>query len=107
MHSASTTSGTVSLAAVPSGEDVRISEILFSSLQQHCEKLDLRVGETVRCRYAGRASMVLLTRSGRSISLDRGWARFIKVTPVRRGTREARRAAPRTNRSPMLAGRSS
>lgn len=81
MHPVHAPSHPTSLAAVVPGEEFEISEVLFPSLLDHCQALGLEIGHTVRCRYAGRASLLLVAGDGRVVSLDRDWARFIMVIP--------------------------
>jgi hypothetical protein len=69
-----------SLAAVAQGDEIQIQAILINSVRAYCEALDISVGDTVRCRVAGRAAILLVTPRGRSVSIDVDQARFIKVT---------------------------
>ena len=68
-----------SLAATRSGDSVEIRRILFGALRDLCTDLGLFEGQWVRCR-AGTASQLLLeTGDGRTVALQRDWARFIQV----------------------------
>jgi hypothetical protein len=71
-----------SLAAVRNGDRVRIHTILFDAARQYCEDLGFAVGDVVCCRNAGRSSLLLVNPDGRTVSLDRDWARFIQVRAV-------------------------
>lgn len=69
-----------SLAATRTGESVVIRRILFGALRALCADLGVREGDVVLCR-AGTASHLLLeTRAGRTVPLDRDWARFVQVS---------------------------
>lgn len=69
-----------SLAATQTGDVVEIRRILSDTLRTHCSELDIAEGDILRCR-AGTPSQVLLeTRHGRTVSIQRDWARFIQVT---------------------------
>jgi Fe2+ transport system protein FeoA len=70
---------TSSLAAVRTGERVRIQSILLEGARQYCEALGFAAGDVIRCRNAGRSALLLVTPDGRAVSLDRDWARFIQV----------------------------
>ena len=69
-----------SLAATRTGEFVEIKRILFKTLRAHCCELDIAEGDVVRCRAGTTSQLVLETKHGRTVSLDRDWARFIQVT---------------------------
>jgi hypothetical protein len=71
-----------SLAGVRTDDSVRVNAILLDSLRAQCLTLGLSVGSVVHCRAAGRASLILDTPGGRSVSIDRDMARFIKVSRV-------------------------
>ncbi|HEX7119446.1 MAG TPA: hypothetical protein VF212_11700 [Longimicrobiales bacterium] len=69
-----------SLAATRTGDVVLIRRILFGTLRALCTDLGVREGDVVHCR-AGTASHLLLdTVGGRTVPLDRDWARFIQVS---------------------------
>ncbi|HEX6937878.1 MAG TPA: hypothetical protein VF158_00595 [Longimicrobiales bacterium] len=69
-----------SLAATRTGDVVLIRRILFGTLRALCTDLGVREGDVVHCR-AGTASHLLLdTPAGRTVPLDRDWARFIQVS---------------------------
>ena len=68
-----------SLAATQTGESVEIRKILINTLRTHCSDLDIREGDVVRCRASTHSQLLLETRNGRTVSLDRDWARFIQV----------------------------
>ena len=69
-----------SLAATRTGEFVEIKKILFSTLRAHCADLDIAEGDVLRCRAGTPSQLVLETKHGRIVSLQRDWARFIQVT---------------------------
>jgi hypothetical protein len=71
-----------SLAGVRTDDSVRVTAILLDSLRVQCHTLGFGEGSVVHCRAAGRASLVLDTPGGRSVSIDRDIARFIKVSRV-------------------------
>lgn len=70
-----------SLAATRTGEAVLIRRILFGALRSFCTALGLREGDVVRCRAGTPSHLLLETASGRTIPLERDWARFIQVSP--------------------------
>jgi hypothetical protein len=69
-----------SLAAVSSGDRVRIRNVLGATLRRQCDAVGLAQGDVVQCRTAGRASLVLVKAGGRTVLLDRDSARFIQVS---------------------------
>lgn len=71
-----------SLAATQTGESVQIRRILIHTLRTHCSDLDIREGDVVRCRASTRSQLMLETRNGRIVALQRDWARFIQVTQL-------------------------
>jgi hypothetical protein len=71
-----------SLTAVRAGDCVRIHEILMDSVRVQCAAHDLRVGDVVHCRLAGRAALLLTTPMGQTFSLERDRARFIRVSTL-------------------------
>jgi hypothetical protein len=85
-----------SLAAVVAGERLTVRRILFGALRALCAELGVKEGDTLTCR-AGTATHILLeTPSGRTVPLERDWARFIQVTDaVTVPARAAPSAAPR------------
>jgi Fe2+ transport system protein FeoA len=68
-----------SLAAVRTGDRVRVLSILLEGARLYCEALGFAAGDVIRCRHAGRSALLLVTPGGRTVSLDRDWARFIQV----------------------------
>ena len=69
----------LSLAVTGIGQAVQIRRILFGALRSLCADLGVREGDVVRCR-AGTASHLLLdTSAGRTVTLQRDWARFSQV----------------------------
>jgi len=76
-----------SLAAVDTGEIVEIRRILFDVLRGLCADLGVREGDVVRCRANTPSHLLLETAAGRTVALERDWARFIQI--------DARPATPR------------
>jgi hypothetical protein len=70
-----------SLAATATGEAVEIRRILFDVLRILCADLGVREGDVVRCRADTPSHLLLETASGRTVTLERDWARFIQVSP--------------------------
>ena len=70
-----------SLAATRSGEAVEIHRILFQGLREHCSDLDIHEGDVLRCRADTASQLILETPNGRTVALQRDWARFIEVIP--------------------------
>ena len=70
-----------SLAATRSGEVVEIRRILFQGLREHCSDLDIHEGDVLRCRADTASQLILETTHGRTVALQRDWARFIEVVP--------------------------
>jgi hypothetical protein len=102
-----------SLAAARTGEEVVIRRILFGALRALCAALGLREGDVVSCRAGTATHLVLRTASGKTIPLDRDWARFIQVSPASHsappeasdaGEAAIVRAAPRQRPAPVDPG---
>ncbi|HEX7052028.1 MAG TPA: FeoA domain-containing protein [Longimicrobiales bacterium] len=68
-----------SLAATRTGEAVLIHRILFGALRALCSDLGVHEGDVVHCRAGTPSHILLLTDAGRTVSLERDWARFIQV----------------------------
>lgn len=75
----STDQRTTSLAGVEAGDLVRIHSIPATGVRTYCEAVGILAGDVVTCRSAARYSLVLVTPHGRTVFLDRDWARFVKV----------------------------
>jgi len=73
---------TRSLAAAQSGELLEIKRILFSGLRRHCAELGLAEGQRVKCRAGTASRLMLETETGRTVALERDWARFIQTAPA-------------------------
>jgi hypothetical protein len=72
-----------SLAATRTGDVVLIKRILFGTLRSLCTDLGVQEGDVVHCRAGSASHLLLDTASGRTVPIDRDWARFIQVsTPV-------------------------
>lgn len=69
-----------SLAATRAGEAVMIRRILFGTLRSLCADLGVFEGDIVSCRAGTSTHLVLRTAAGRTIPLDREWARFIQIS---------------------------
>jgi hypothetical protein len=74
-----TTPALRSMASAHAGETLHVRRILFDALRAHCAELDVREDGAVRCRTVTQTRLVLETESGRTVLLDRDWARFIQV----------------------------
>jgi len=71
-----------SLAGVHRGEVFRVQRILFDELRRICDRLDLHEGDIVECRADAGPLLVLETAGGRTVALERDWARFVRVASV-------------------------
>ena len=69
-----------SLASAAAGEPLRVQTILFDSLRHACRELGVHEGDLVRCRRGTGSQLVLETDAGRTVALQREWARFIQVS---------------------------
>ena len=69
-----------SLAATGTGEAVEIRKILFGTLRDLCNQLDVHEGDVVKCRAGTATQLLLETAHGRRVTLQRDWARFIQVS---------------------------
>ncbi|HEX7088931.1 MAG TPA: FeoA domain-containing protein [Longimicrobiales bacterium] len=72
----------ISLAGVHRGEVFRVQRILFDELRRLCDRLDLHEGDVVECRADAGPLLVLETAGGRTVALERDWARFVRVASV-------------------------
>jgi hypothetical protein len=68
-----------SLAAIDTGEAVEIRRILFDVLRGLCADLGVQEGDVVRCRANTSSHLLLETPTGRTVALERDWARFVQV----------------------------
>jgi hypothetical protein len=68
-----------SLAAARTGDCLEIRRILFGALRDLCSDLGLFEGQWVRCRAGTASQLMLETSDGRTVALQRDWARFIQV----------------------------
>ncbi len=75
-------SGTRSLQSIAPGERARVVTILFDRLRLECRQLGLQPGEQVLCRAASPGWLILETKAGRCVRLERGWARFVEIADV-------------------------
>ena len=69
-----------SLAGAGTGEAVEIKRILFDTLRNLCDELDVHEGDVVKCRAGTTTQLLLETQHGRRVTLQRDWARFIQVS---------------------------
>src|SRR5437763_985639 len=74
-----------SLAATSAGESVQIRRILFGALRALCADLGVREGDIVLCRAGTSSHLLLDTPEGRTVTLERDWARFIQVASCNAG----------------------
>jgi hypothetical protein len=68
-----------SLASAHAGETLAIRRIRSKQVAQWCEQLGMREGDAVHCRANTNACLIVRTPSGRVVSLDQDWARYIQV----------------------------
>lgn len=80
MPTGGTPSPVRSLASTRAGEAVTIRRILFGTLRSLCADLGVHEGDIVSCRAGTNTHLVLRTSTGRTIPLDRDWARFIQIS---------------------------
>jgi hypothetical protein len=59
----------------------RSSPDTVSRLREHCSDLDIHEGDVLRCRAENASQLILETTNGRTVALQRDWARFIEVVP--------------------------
>jgi hypothetical protein len=71
---------TASLAGIETGDLVRIHSIPATGIRTYCEAVGIVAGDVLSCRNAARYSLLLVTAQGRTVSLDRDRARFIRVS---------------------------
>ena len=69
-----------SLAGVRPSERVRVDQILYGILRDLCHDIGLHEGDTVLCRSASSACLVLESDEHRRLVIDPDWARFISVS---------------------------
>jgi hypothetical protein len=71
-----------SMAGVHRGEVFRVQRILFDELRRLCDRLDLHEGDVVECLADAGPLLVLETAGGRTVALERDWARFVRVASL-------------------------
>jgi hypothetical protein len=71
--------GTRTLATLKPGQSALIDTIVFGALRTLCGDLGIREGETVSCRAGTAGVLIIDTQDGRTVSLARDWARFIRL----------------------------
>lgn len=69
------------LAMLHPGESGVVGSFVFDALRALCSDIGIREGEGVRCRAGTGGVLVLDTAEGRTVSLARDWARFIRLAP--------------------------
>lgn len=69
-----------SLASLEPGDEAVIDTIYFGSLRSLCGDIGIHEGDAVRCRGGTAGVLLLVTAEGRTVSLARDWARYIRVT---------------------------
>jgi hypothetical protein len=69
------------LASLAPGDSGTVESFLFGALQALCDDLGIRQGETVRCRAGTAGVLILDTQDGRTVSVARDWAHFIRICP--------------------------
>ncbi|HUF69078.1 MAG TPA: hypothetical protein VMM79_10590 [Longimicrobiales bacterium] len=62
---------------------MQIDPFVSDRLRSFCLSLGLAEGDEVRCVRSSAAVLVLKTFAGRTVLLERDWARFIAVHPSR------------------------
>jgi hypothetical protein len=67
------------LATLSPGETARIASFDYDAVRGLCGDLGIREGELIRCRAGTGGMLVLDTADGRTLSLARDWARYIRV----------------------------
>ena len=80
---ASTQAHIRSLAFATPGELVKVEIILFDALRARCAELGIAAGDTLRCRSINHSLMTFETSRGRTVALEREWARFIQIDPIK------------------------
>jgi hypothetical protein len=70
-----------SLATLVPGEEAVIEAIFFGALRALCADIGIREGGTVRCRGGTGGVLLLVNEDGRTVSLARDWARYIRISP--------------------------
>ena len=68
-----------SLASATAGETLAIHKIMSKQVAQLCARLGVHEGDAVVCRSNSASHLILKTESGKVISLDQSWARYIKI----------------------------
>ena len=68
-----------SLASASAGERLAVRKILSKQVAHLCEQLGVREGDALVCRANNPSHLILRTPTGKVISLDQDWARYIQV----------------------------
>ena len=72
----------MSLATVEAGERFAIRHIFFDEVRKRCAVLSLHEGDVAQCRDADAGTLLIDTGGGRTVELERDWARFVEVGPA-------------------------
>ena len=72
-----------SLAQVTRDEDVQIGYIAFDAIRERCPALGLESGARVHCVACRDRDLILRTAADEEVIIDRFYATFIEVQPVR------------------------
>jgi hypothetical protein len=70
------------LATLSPGQSATVHSIVFGALRTLCGDIGIREGERVRCRAGTAGVLVLDTEDGQVVTVDREWARFIRIHPA-------------------------
>jgi hypothetical protein len=68
------------LASLRPGESGTVDGFIFDALRSLCRDIGIREGEGVRCRAGTGGVLLLDTADGRTISMARDWARFVRLS---------------------------
>lgn len=67
------------LASLGPGESGVVDSFIFGALRTLCQDLGISEGASLRCRAGTGGVLILDTTDGRTISMARDWARFIRL----------------------------
>lgn len=92
-----------SLAQVTRDESVQIGHIAFDAIRERCPALGLEPGATVHCVACRDWDLILRTAGDREVIIDRFYAAFIEVEPIRSvpGRRDASRPVRAVPAAPL------
>lgn len=69
------------LATLHPGESATVGAIIFDALRALCRDMGIVEGDSVHCRAGTAGVLVLDMANGRTVSLARDWARYIRLAP--------------------------